>query len=483
MTFKKNTIPPKRLSETISASATGFKLNDILGFDGVALTSAIVGEVLYGSFQDPSGTILELFKVDPTTIASTTISFLKRGLQFNEDGTETEVAGNKLLWINNQTIVNLGTDAPALYNAFIDKFSAETIAGIKTFSVSPIVPIPTTNTQAANKVYTDTKVSLTGDETVAGIKTFSSSPIVPAPTTNFQTATKKYVDDTAIAGAPNASTTVKGIVKLDTAPASATEPIAVGTNRVVSTSSGAADSTKIPSLNAQGNLSNFVVPDILDIAAYGSTAKTFYSDTAGTIVMGTSVSLDLVQSDYVLQKRTFTSDWASAAESLGLVRLGAYIYAFYRDASNNYRVYRYERTNLASGGTLMTISGQAFATTGGATVKMTSNGTDFFFTHKGGNSANDYVVSKYTLSGTTLTYSSDITCGSTAGTLTGIAVDSSVNIYGLYNADNTIRKFNSSGTLQYTTPAFGTANVLANVAGLFYGYVTTPVRFVKIILT
>ena len=39
------------------------------------------------------------------------------------------------------------------------------------------------------------KVSKTGNETVAGVKTFSSSPIVPAPTTDLQAATKKYVDD------------------------------------------------------------------------------------------------------------------------------------------------------------------------------------------------------------------------------------------------------------------------------------------------
>lgn len=38
---------------------------------------------------------------------------------------------------------------------------------------------------------------LTGDQTIAGVKTFSSSPIVPAPTTDLQAATKKYVDDTA----------------------------------------------------------------------------------------------------------------------------------------------------------------------------------------------------------------------------------------------------------------------------------------------
>jgi hypothetical protein len=40
-------------------------------------------------------------------------------------------------------------------------------------------------------------VSKTGNETVAGVKTFSSSPIIPAPSTDLQAATKKYVDDNA----------------------------------------------------------------------------------------------------------------------------------------------------------------------------------------------------------------------------------------------------------------------------------------------
>jgi len=91
---------------------------------------------------------------------------------------------------------------------------AQTVAGIKTFSDSPIVPAPTTDSQAANKLYVDTNgggaatpdatssvkgklqlagdlagtaaaptvpsaVKLTGAQTVAGVKTFSSAPVVP----------------------------------------------------------------------------------------------------------------------------------------------------------------------------------------------------------------------------------------------------------------------------------------------------------------
>lgn len=40
-------------------------------------------------------------------------------------------------------------------------------------------------------------VKLTWDQTIAWVKTFSSSPIVPTPTTDMQVATKKYVDDNA----------------------------------------------------------------------------------------------------------------------------------------------------------------------------------------------------------------------------------------------------------------------------------------------
>jgi hypothetical protein len=47
------------------------------------------------------------------------------------------------------------------------------------------------------KATDETKVSKTWDETIAWIKTFSSSPIIPTPTTDMQPATKKYVDDNA----------------------------------------------------------------------------------------------------------------------------------------------------------------------------------------------------------------------------------------------------------------------------------------------
>jgi hypothetical protein len=60
--------------------------------------------------------------------------------------------------------------------------------------------------QLDNRYFTETEINagfstksetvkMTGDETVAGIKTFTSSPVVPTPTTDMQASTKKYVDD------------------------------------------------------------------------------------------------------------------------------------------------------------------------------------------------------------------------------------------------------------------------------------------------
>jgi hypothetical protein len=102
-----------------------------------------------------------------------------------------------------------GLAAKAVDTAVVHNTGTETVAGIKTFSSSPIVPTPTTPTQAANKSYIDTAVTgmpvdanlvhLAGSETITGVKTFSASPLVPTPTIAGQAASKSYVD-TAVTG-------------------------------------------------------------------------------------------------------------------------------------------------------------------------------------------------------------------------------------------------------------------------------------------
>lgn len=50
-------------------------------------------------------------------------------------------------------------------------------------------------TQVSANTDVTNSVKKTGNETIADVKTFSSSPIVPTPTTDYQAVTKKYVDD------------------------------------------------------------------------------------------------------------------------------------------------------------------------------------------------------------------------------------------------------------------------------------------------
>jgi len=59
-------------------------------------------------------------------------------------------------------------------------------------------------------------VAKSGEETIAGIKTFSSSPIVPTPTTDMQASNKGYVDAFPLSG------TIQGIKVGNTSVADAT---------------------------------------------------------------------------------------------------------------------------------------------------------------------------------------------------------------------------------------------------------------------
>lgn len=117
-------------------------------------------------------------------------------------GNET-IAGVKTfsssIVIPNATANNHATNLGQL-NGKVAKTGNETIAGVKTFSVPPVSATnPTANNQVANKSYVDTvgnsKVALSGNQTIAGIKTFNVAPVCGAnPTQDAQLARKWYVD-------------------------------------------------------------------------------------------------------------------------------------------------------------------------------------------------------------------------------------------------------------------------------------------------
>lgn len=155
-----NTIPTKRLAATIDGSAALIKLNNILDWSGTDLTPSYLGDVLYAVLRDQDNTVLEIMQLDPTTIANnstTGITILRRGLKFNGDLT-TEVSANKLVWVKNQTIIEIGTDVPQIFQNYINITDDQSVAGIKTFSSFPVKSGSTTPTAAgelATKAYVD----------------------------------------------------------------------------------------------------------------------------------------------------------------------------------------------------------------------------------------------------------------------------------------------------------------------------------------
>jgi hypothetical protein len=112
-------------------------------------------------------------------------------------------------------------------------------------------------------------VHTTGTESVAGVKTFTSSPVVPTPTVSIQAANKSYVDATASAGAPDASAGTKGLVQLagdlaGTGSAAAAPVISAGAITTAKLATGAVTTSEI----ANGTIT------ATDISASAAIART-----------------------------------------------------------------------------------------------------------------------------------------------------------------------------------------------------------------
>ena len=168
------------------------------------------------------------------------------------------------------------------------------------------------------------------------------------------------------------------------------------------------------------------------------------------------------------QSRTITSDWATAdIVQEGHVIIGLYVYVLLVDTGTGaQKMFRYQLIDLSLGGVEMTVVGQAFATTAGFT--MTSNGKDIFFSNQAGGSSSKNIVSKYSISGTTITFVGNTTCGSTSAIFSAFAVDSSENYIGTDNG--IIYVYDSAGSLTYTSgQTFTTLRGLLNWTNTIYG--------------
>jgi len=159
-TIKFTTVPSKRLAASITAASSAIQVNNILGWDGNALTSSDFGTKLYAILRNDSNTLMEIMELDPETIASASITVLRRGLKFTGDLT-TEVTANKLTWIKNETIVELGTDVPQLLEHVVRTVGDQDVDGVKTFSSFPKKSgstTPTSSDEFTTKAYVDAVV-------------------------------------------------------------------------------------------------------------------------------------------------------------------------------------------------------------------------------------------------------------------------------------------------------------------------------------
>lgn len=145
-----------------------------------------------------------------------------------------------------------------------------------------------------------------------------------------------------------------------------------------------------------------------------------------------------------------TLDWADADEVSSYVVLNDSLYIWLHDvAINDYRLYRYDIDDLSLGGTQITFAGGIVPIAGTAGVQLTSDGVSFYLTYEAGNSANDYDIAKYSLSGTVLTYVSTITCGAVANLFDRIAVLSTGEIFAMDDSvvNPKFARFDSAGVL------------------------------------
>lgn len=128
MSLKYLSCPSKILASSITASATSFQLNNIKGWNGEDLTSADFGSQAFAVIRNANNTILELIEFDPTTIASSSITIVRRGLKFTGDLT-TEVTANKLAWTKGDTFIDIGVDTPQMLQWLQEYIDAAIVAG------------------------------------------------------------------------------------------------------------------------------------------------------------------------------------------------------------------------------------------------------------------------------------------------------------------------------------------------------------------
>lgn len=159
-------VPQKNLTQSITSASMTFKVNNIKGWGlnalgvNIALTASDFGDRAFCVFRNATGTIIEIMEFDKSTIASSSITILKRGLNFNGDP-DTETTNYKLDWPAG-TQIHFGTDAPQLFYA-LPNITSGVVAPSSTPEKVGNIYIDT----VAKKLYFSTGTSSSADWTIA----------------------------------------------------------------------------------------------------------------------------------------------------------------------------------------------------------------------------------------------------------------------------------------------------------------------------
>lgn len=146
-----------------------------------------------------------------------------------------------------------------------------------------------------NVAFWNTFGNVKNTNTWDSVQTFSALPTIPVtPLVSTDAASKDYVDNTAVAGAPNASTTVKGIVELATQIEFNNRTTTGGTGALLVVTPDTVRSTKLSDYQAESGQNvtmTIASPAVISETSHGLSANdTVTFTTTGALPTGISPS-------------------------------------------------------------------------------------------------------------------------------------------------------------------------------------------------
>ena len=280
----------------ITATATSLTLTAMTTPDGTVIVMSDIGTLGYLTLEPSTANEenVSFTGITQNANGTATVSGLTRGLRFVSPYTQDTSLRNAHA---GGTTVRITNSAP-FYNDFANKENNETIAQQWTFPNDA-------NTPVLGTVYA-------------------------APTTDLQVASKKYVDDTAVSGAPDANETTKGIVQLATNAqmGTATSTGSTGArlippnDQLASTSAGAGDAHKIPTLNSSGKLDQTLMTNASTTVSGTVEIATAAETAAGTATGGSGATLVPANSSFLQAASSLATNASKVpvADTTGVVQ-------------------------------------------------------------------------------------------------------------------------------------------------------------------